>query len=104
MRPPSAGLGWRPELAADVLAAPDAIGCVEIVAETCFAQPALRREARALAEVWPLAVHGVKLSLGSAEGIDLDHARRLGALARETGAFAISEHVALTRAGGREIG
>ncbi len=33
--------------------------------------------------MWPVVPHGVKLSLGSAEGIDLDRARRLGELARE---------------------
>ena len=74
------------------------------MAETCFAQPAARREARAIAELWPVVPHGVKLSLGSADGIDLDKARKLGALARELQAQAISEHVAMTRGGGREIG
>jgi uncharacterized protein len=46
----------------------------------------------------------VKLSLGSAEGIDLERARRLGALARELNAPAVSEHIAFVRGGGREIG
>jgi len=98
------GIGWRPDLATDLLRAPRVVDFVEVVAETCFAQAAARREARALAEIWPVVPHGVKLSLGSAEGIDLDKARRLGGLARELRAPAISEHVALTRAGGREIG
>lgn len=98
------GLGWRPEIAADLLAAPQTIGLVEVVAETCFAQKAARREACALAEIWPVVPHGVKLSLGSADGIDLERARRLAALARELRAPAVSEHVSLTRAGGRDIG
>jgi uncharacterized protein len=97
-------LGWRPELAADVLRAPDSVDFLEVVADTCFAQPAAWREARAVAELKPVVPHGVKLSLGSAGGVDLARARRLGALARELKAPAISEHVALTRAGGREIG
>ena len=98
------GIGWRPELAADLLAAPQSVDVVEVVAETCFAQPAARREARAIAELWPVVPHGLKLSLGSADGIDLDKARKLGALARELHAPAISEHVALTRGGSHEIG
>jgi uncharacterized protein (UPF0276 family) len=98
------GIGWRPELASDLLRAPGVVDFVEVVAETCFAQPAARREARAIGELWPVVPHGVKLSLGSADGIDLDRAQRLGALARELEAPAISEHVALTRGGGREIG
>lgn len=97
-------LGWRPELAGDVLRAPGSVDFLEVVADTCFAQPAAWREARALAEMLPVIPHGVKLSLGSADGIDHERTRRLGRLARELAAPAITEHVALTRAGGREIG
>lgn len=97
-------VGWRPELAPDLLRQPEAVDFVEVVAETCFASPALRREARAASELWPVVPHGVKLSLGSASGFDLERARRLGKLARELRAPAISEHVAINRGGGREIG
>src|ERR1700733_12800673 len=93
------GVGYRPELAATLVARPGLVDVVEIVAETCYAQRATRREAGALAEIWPVVPHGVKLSLGSAEGIDVERARRLGALAREVRASVISEHVAFTRAG-----
>ncbi|XXX79859.1 DUF692 domain-containing protein [Sorangium sp. So ce134] len=98
------GVGFRPELAADLLAAPSAVDFVEVVAEACFASPAARREASAIARIWPVVPHGVKLSLGSAEGVDLDRARRLGALCRELAAPVVSEHVAFVRGGGREIG
>ena len=98
------GLGWRSELAADLLRDPGAVDFVEVVAETCFVQARTRREALALREVWPVLPHGVKLSLGSADGIDEGRARQLGALARELGAPLVSEHVAFTRGGGREIG
>src|SRR5262245_24545504 len=97
-------VGFRPELAADLLRAPEAVDFVEVVAETCFVQPSLRREACAASEIWPVVPHGLKLSLGSAEGVDLERGRRLGALARELRAPFISEHVAITRGGGREIG
>ncbi|WP_437298944.1 multinuclear nonheme iron-dependent oxidase [Sorangium sp. So ce426] len=98
------GVGFRPELAADLLAAPGAVDFVEVVAEACFASPAARREASAIARIWPVVPHGVKLSLGSASGIDMDRARRLGALCRELSAPVVSEHVAFVRGGGREIG
>jgi hypothetical protein len=98
------GVGFRPELAADLLALPSAVDFVEIVAETCFTQARAAREARALAEIWPVVPHGVKLSLGSAEGIDPERARRLGDLARELRAPLVSEHAAFTRGRGREIG
>ncbi|AUX21234.1 hypothetical protein SOCEGT47_017140 [Sorangium cellulosum] len=98
------GIGFRPELAADLLSAPGAVDFVEIVAEACFSSQAARREASAIARIWPVVPHGVKLSLGSATGIDPERARRLGALCRELGAPAVSEHVAFVRGGDREIG
>jgi uncharacterized protein (UPF0276 family) len=98
------GLGWRRELAADLLARRGVVDFVEIVAETCFVQTRMRREARAIAEIWPVVPHGVKLSLGSADGIDEAHARRLGALAAELRAPFVSEHVSFTRGGASEIG
>ncbi|NUP13206.1 MAG: DUF692 domain-containing protein [Polyangiaceae bacterium] len=98
------GIGHRPELAADLLSAPSSVDFVEVVAETCFAEGSARREAVALARMWPVVPHGVKLSLGSAEGIELEKAQRLGALARDLNAPVVTEHVALTKAAGREIG
>ncbi|MBL8111939.1 MAG: DUF692 domain-containing protein [Acidobacteria bacterium] len=98
------GLGWRRELASTLLGAPGSVRFVEVVAESCFADPRAYREAQALAEIWPVVPHGVKLSLASGDGLDVERARRLGALAKAVGAPAVSEHVALTRGGGREIG
>jgi uncharacterized protein len=77
------GLGYRPELAADLMASPGLVDFVEIVAETCFTQRAARREAAAVREIWSVVPRGVKLSLGSSEGIDDGRVQRLGVLARE---------------------
>ena len=98
------GLGFRPELASDLLLDPSAVDFVEVVAETCFTQKSTRREAQALARVWPVVPHGVKLSLGSAEGLDESRVLRFASLARELRAPMVSEHIAFTRGGGREIG
>jgi uncharacterized protein (UPF0276 family) len=40
-----------------------AVDFVEVVAEACLANAAARREAIALRALWPVVVHGVKLSL-----------------------------------------
>lgn len=98
------GIGWRRELAHDLLARPEAVSFVEVVAEACFVRARARDEARALTETWPVIPHGVKLSLGSASGIDPDHARRLASLARDLRSPWVTEHVSFTRAGEREIG
>lgn len=98
------GVGWRREFAHDLLAHPEAVSFVEVVAETCWTRDRLRDEVRAAAARWPVIPHGVKLSLGSADGIDLAHARRLGELARELRSPWITEHASFTRAGSRDIG
>ena len=98
------GLGFRRDLAGDLLASPGTVNFVEVVAEACFTSRAARREAIALSRVWPVVPHGVNLSLGSAEGIDAERAHRLGTLARQVRAPVVTEHVAFVRAGGREIG
>ncbi len=97
------GIGWRRELSGQLLARPETVGFVEVVAESCR-DPVARREAIALASVWPVVPHGVKLSLGSAEGVSEDRMRELGRLARDVHAPFVSEHVSFVRAGGREIG
>lgn len=99
-----AGLGLRPELNADLLLQPRAVDFVEVVVEACFASPQARREAAAMAEFWPVIPHGIKLSLGSADGIEVERASRLGELARELRAPVVTEHVAFVRGGSREIG
>ncbi|HEY8088362.1 MAG TPA: DUF692 family multinuclear iron-containing protein, partial [Polyangiaceae bacterium] len=88
----SVGIGWRPEIAADLLARPGAVGFVELTAEGCTTGPAMR-EAGAVAEIWPVVVHGVKSSLGSASGLDGDRVRKLAEVARMVRASVVSEHV-----------
>ena len=99
------GLGWRPELAAGILAHADRIDVVEVIADDWF--DAGRRDLRALrtlAAQIPLLVHGVSLGLASAAPVA---AWRLEAMARVVGAVqpqAWSEHLAFVRGAGREIG
>jgi uncharacterized protein (UPF0276 family) len=93
------GLGWRTELAAPLLGTPRTADFIEVIAEACFDGAPMSREVLGLAEIWKGRVlpHGLKLSLGSADGIDVERARRLGALTRRLQAPVVSEHVAFTR-------
>lgn len=99
------GLGWRPQLAAGILAHLDRIDVVELIAEDHFG--AARRELRALrtlAAQVPVLLHGVSLGLASAVPVET---RRLDRLARLVGTVepeAWSEHLAFVRGGGIEIG
>jgi uncharacterized protein (UPF0276 family) len=96
------GLGLRPELAADLLASPHTVNFVEVLAESCLASAQATRQAVALSRVWPVALHGVKLSLGSAHGLDDGRVDRLVGLARSINAVCVSEHISFTRAGPRD--
>lgn len=104
----AAGLGFRRELAADLLANPDAADFLEVMAESALASGGALKEAQAVSRMWPVVLHGVKLSLGSAAGLDETRAARFGSLARTLGARFVGEHISFTRAGppsqGVEIG
>ncbi|MFO0554665.1 MAG: DUF692 domain-containing protein [Polyangiaceae bacterium] len=98
------GLGYRRELGADLLRARHVVDFLEVVAESAWASNTAAREIGALAEMWPIVPHGVKLSLGSASGIDTARAAKLGELARRVRAPLVSEHVAMTSTPNRELG
>lgn len=123
-RPPLGGLGigWRPELARFIQTRADRLGFVEVVAESVPrrrpARPPGGRAGRPdvhgprgpdargeLAGVGlPVAVHGVRLSLGGATPPEPDRVRHLTEAADRLGASVVSEHVAFVRAGGLEAG
>ena len=99
------GLGWRPELAAAIVAHLDRIDVVEVIADDYVdAGGRSLRALRTLTAQVPVLLHGV--SLGLASTIEVDGAR-LEALARVVDAVrpeAWSEHLAFVRGGGHEIG
>jgi len=99
------GLGWRPELAAGIVANLDRIDVVEVIADDYFdAGRRALRALRTLARQVPVALHGVGLGLASAGPVET---RRLERLARVVDAVepeAWSEHLAFVRGGGVEIG
>src|SRR5688572_4820465 len=98
------GIGWRPEIAVAIDRRRD-LGFVEIVAEHF---PAGRPIPRALDVLRGRGVrvvpHGISLSLGSAEPLDVGRVRALAEVARRVDAPLVSEHIAFVRAGGVEAG
>ena len=99
--PAGAGLTFHPALLSSILRSPPAF--LEFVAEG-LSTTAQKKQARALREMVPVSVHGVGLSLGSADGIDDARVRVLRDAAAAVGATAVSEHLSFVRAGGHEIG
>lgn len=57
----------------------------------------------AIAEKYPLSIHGVGMSLGSAEGIDADHIQRFKDLVDRYNPTLVSEHLAWSVEGGHYL-
>jgi uncharacterized protein (UPF0276 family) len=99
------GIGWRPELAAELLAHLDRIDVVEVLADRWLAAP--RRQQRALALLGaqvPLTLHGVGLGLASTVPVAADRVRAWARLVDRVRPTSWSEHLAFVRGGGIEIG
>jgi uncharacterized protein (UPF0276 family) len=94
------GVGLRAPHLAEIAAGRPAIGWLEVHPENYMGAGAASGVGPALARLldlrrdYPLSLHGVGLSLGSAEGIDREHLARLGALVAATEPFLVSEHLA----------
>jgi len=97
------GIGLRPLHVAALIASRPRIGWLEAHTENYLGGgPAVRALAR-LREEYPLALHGVGLSLGSAEGLDARHLGRVAELARRVEPALLSEHLSWSIAGGRYL-
>lgn len=94
-----AGIGLRQPHYEALLAAPPPLGFVEVHAENFFgAGGAALTVLQAAREHWPLSLHGVGLSLGSAVGLDDAHLRQLAALVRRIEPVRVSDHASFARA------
>jgi uncharacterized protein (UPF0276 family) len=91
------GLGMRPPHYASFLAGVAPVDFVEIISENFMV-----RGGRPLAvldqvrERYPVAMHGVSMSIGSAGGLNLDYLSRLKALAARVRPLWVSDHLCWT--------
>lgn len=92
------GIGLRSPHRAAVLASPPAVGFLEIHAENHMAGRA-RAELLQIRRDWPVSVHGVGLSLGSAGGLNAEHLQRFAELVEAVEPVLVSEHLAWSRLG-----
>ncbi|HEX2888530.1 DUF692 domain-containing protein [Vineibacter terrae] len=98
--PLPAGIGLRARHLDEIAAQAPAVGFLEIHAENHLSGgPALRKVER-LRRDHALSVHGVGLSLGSAEGLDAHHLGRVAALVARLQPQFVSEHLAWSVVGG----
>jgi uncharacterized protein (UPF0276 family) len=98
------GIGWRPELAHLIDRRGD-LGFVEVIAENLDPRAPLPRPLEQLRDRGLRIIpHGVSLSLGGSEPVNVRRVERLARLAEKLDAPLVSEHIAFVRAGGTEIG
>jgi uncharacterized protein (UPF0276 family) len=92
--PASAGVGLRAPHLREVFSARPALGFLEVHAENYLGGGPALTALEALRKDYPLSIHGVGVSLGSATGLDREHLKRFRALIDRTGPFLVSEHLA----------
>jgi uncharacterized protein (UPF0276 family) len=99
------GLGWRPRLAAGILANLDRIDIVEVIADDYFrAAHHELRALRTLAAQTRVTLHGVSLGMASAVPVETSRLEAMARLCEQVAPEFWSEHLAFVRGGGIEIG
>lgn len=102
--PPAAGLGLRAPHVTEVLRELPPIPWFEVHSENYFADggPALVALER-IRDHYPLSLHGVGLSLGSVDPLDIVHLAKLKRLVQRIEPAAVSEHLCWSGVGGRHF-
>jgi uncharacterized protein (UPF0276 family) len=98
--PVATGIGLRAAHHQRVAAERPAIAWLEVHTENFLGGGATPDLLEALREHYAISLHGVGLSLGSAEGLDAHHLSRVAALVRRIDPAAVSDHVSWSVTGG----
>jgi uncharacterized protein (UPF0276 family) len=89
-----AGVGLRLPHLAEVAGTRPAAAWLEIHPENFLANPHARELLVGLSDYYPLSIHTVGISIGSADGLDHEHARCVRALIDTVKPFLVSGHLA----------
>jgi uncharacterized protein (UPF0276 family) len=92
--PPTAGVGLRLPHIAEMVATRPAVGWLEVHPENFLANPHATELLTDLARHYAISVHTVGISIGSAEGIDRAHLRRLRTFIEAIEPILVSGHLA----------
>ncbi len=102
--PVVAGIGLRAPHVAEVRRSRPPIGWLEVHSENYFVDGGSALSAlEAIRTDYPVSLHGVGLSLGSADPLDAGHLARLKRLAARIEASAVSEHLCWSHVDGRHL-
>ena len=95
-----AGIGLRARHVGELLDRRPVVPWVEVHAENYMANAAALASLREVRRSYPVALHGVGLSLGSAGPLDLGHLERLARLVESIEPCVVSEHLSWSGSGG----
>jgi uncharacterized protein (UPF0276 family) len=98
--PTAAGIGLRSQHIGEMLSRRPSAGWLEVHAENYMGGSAAVDALENLRQSYPLSIHGVGLSLGSASGLDRDHLERMRKLCLRFQPSLVSEHLAWSVADG----
>lgn len=96
----SAGIGLRLPHVVEIAVIRPELGFLEVHAENYMAETAALDRLLELRRDYPISLHGVALSLGSAERLDRVHLGRFKALIDRVEPILVSEHLAWSAIGG----
>ncbi len=99
-RPTSAGIGLRLPHLAELVATRPSVGWLEIHPENFLANPHATELLLELAPHYPISVHTVGISIGSADGIDRSHLARVRRFVDAVRPIMVSGHLAWSSTGG----
>lgn len=92
------GLGYRKELRKGILANRDQIDLLELIADQYINMPPIRlRDAQELSRQFPIALHGVDLSIGTDFPIDREYLNALHHISKTIKPHWVSDHLCFTR-------
>jgi uncharacterized protein (UPF0276 family) len=94
------GIGLRLPHLAEVVATRPSVGWLEVHPENFLANPHATEMLLELAAHYPISVHTVGISIGSADGIDPSHLQRLRAFVDAVKPVMVSGHLAWSTSGG----
>ena len=97
---PKAGIGLRFQHHRAILDERPPVGFVEVHSENYLGGGPAIRHLEAARREYPISLHGVGLSLGSAEGLDANHLQRVCELADRINPLFVSEHISWSVTGG----
>lgn len=93
--PKSAGIGFKPKHLDQLLSGPSQVSWLEVHPENYMGEGGIpHQNLELIRKELPLSMHGVGMSLGSADGVDNTHLKRLTKLVERYQPAQVSEHLA----------